>query len=883
MMERSSGSRLGPYEIVSLLGAGGMGEVFRARDTRLDREVAIKILPPEFAQNAERRERFQREAKAISQLNHPHICTLHDVGHDSGTDYLVMELIEGQSLSDRLTKGPLLPEQVVRYGAQIADALDKAHRSGIVHRDLKPGNIMITKSGAKLLDFGLAKSGGLTLAPNASTELKPLTAEGTIIGTLQYMAPEQIEGKEADERTDIFSLGVVLYEMATGKRAFEGTNRTSLIAAIVASDPEPISKLQPLAPAALEEVIARCLAKEPDDRWQCAADLKWEILRIQGDGTSPDARKLRSRSSRLAWTIATAALVLSAVLANNAFRKPGNPRPVRFSVGPPAGWTFAMDYNLGPMAVSPDGRYVAFTAREDVNARTQIWVRDLAATQAVVLAGTEGAGFIFWSPTSASIGFFAGGHLKRVDLSGGAPQTICAAPYGRGGTWSQFDEIVFSPTPDSPLYRVNASGGTATQLTSFDAARHDSTHRWPYFLPDGKHFLFMIRRPFSDERGGDGIYVASVDSVMPRLLLRVSSNVTYTDAGYLLFLREQTLLAQRFNLKNLQLEGTPIVVVGERMQYHPAGFGLFSSSRTGVLAYGSGSRISSLLWVDRLGHAEPAIAAGADYLAPRLSSDQQQILYGLPDSSSGNEDLWLYDLSRHLARRLTIHPRDDFAGVLTPDGKQLIFSSNRSGTPNLYIKGVDSTEEKLLLGGSLSSFIESISPDGKVVLFRRLSSNTQNDIYSLPVSGGAPTPIITSPFNDISPVFSPSGRWIAYSSDESGHYEVYVTPYPPDGSRVQISTEGGTQPSWRGDEKELFYVAPGDRIASVAIEQRDGAIRPGAAKVIVEIQLRPSRNDEREYDVTRDGQRFIINNLPRDRRSLPIAVVVNWPSELPQK
>ena len=882
-MERSSGSRLGPYEIVSLLGAGGMGEVFRARDTRLDREVAIKILPPEFAQNAERRERFQREAKAISQLNHPHICTLHDVGHESGTDYLVMELIEGQSLSDRLTKGPLPPEQVLRYGAQIADALDKAHRHGIVHRDLKPGNIMITKSGAKLLDFGLAKSGGLTLAPNASTELKPLTAEGTIIGTLQYMAPEQIEGKEADERTDIFSLGVVLYEMATGKRAFEGKTRTSLIAAIVASDPEPISKLQPLAPAALEDVIARCMAKEPDDRWQCAADLKWEILRIQGDGTSPDARKLRSRSSRLAWAIAAVAIVISAVMAGIAFRHADNPRPIRFAVAPPAGWTFAIDYTLGPPAMSPDGRYVAFVARDDLGGRTQIWVRDLTSTQSVAIAGSEGAGCIFWSPTSASIGFFAGGNLKRVDLSGGAPQTLCAAPLGRGGTWSSSNEIVFAPAPASPLYRINASGGVPQQLTHFDSVRRDSTHRWPYFLPDGKHFLFMIRSPSNQEHGGDAIYVGSVDSSSPRLLLNVSSNVSYTDAGYLLYMRDRTLLAQRFNPRNLQLGGAPVAVTGERMAYHPAGFGLFSSSRTGVLAYGSGSLFSSLLWVDRHGHSEPAIAAGADYLAPRLSSDQQQILYALPDDSSGNQDLWLFDIARRVARRMTFHPADDFAGVLTPDGKQLIFSSNRSGSPNLYIKGVESSQEKLLLSGPSASFIESISPDGRIALFRMLTAGTQNDIYSIPITGGPATPIVTSPFNDIHPVFSPSGRWIAYSSDESGRYEVYVKPYPPNSSRVQISTEGGTQPTWRGDEKELFYVAPGDRVNSVSLEQMAGVIKPGVARLIAGIPLRPARNDEREYDVTRDGQRFLVNSLPRDRRSLSLTVVVNWPSDLPQK
>ncbi len=526
---------------------------------------------------------------------------------------------------------------------------------------------------------------------------------------------------------------------------------------------------------------------------------------------------------------------------------------------------------------------LAFTPRQDTTGTSKIWVRDLASTTAVALAGTEGAGFTFWSPDSASVGFFAGGNLKRVDLGGGAPQTLCPASFGRGATWSQFNEIVFSPAPDAPLYRVNASGGVPRQLTSFDVRRRDNNHRWPHFLPDGRHFLFMIRTPSSRESGGDAVYVASVDAPEPKMVLNVSSNVSYTDAGNLLYVRDQTLLAQPFNLRSLQLEGTPVVVSKERMQYHPAGFALFSSSRTGVLAYGSGSRISSILWVDRQGHAEPAISADADYLAPHLSADQKGILYGLPDESTGNQDQWLFDLSRHTSRRLTFNPKDEFAGVLTPDGKQLVYSSNRSGSPNLYIKAIDSPDEKLLLGGLGTSFAESISPDGRTVLFRRLTSGTQNDIVAMPISGGPVTPIVASPFNDIQPVFSPSGRWIAYTSDESGRFEVYITPYPPNGSRVQISVEGGMQAAWRGDEKELFYVAPGDQLTSVMMEAKAGELRPGATRVLAAVTLRPARNDEREYDVTRDGQRFLVNSLSRERRSFPITVVLNWQNDLPNK
>ncbi len=879
-MNLATGSRLGPYEIVSRLGAGGMGEVFRARDTRLDRLVAIKVLPSDFAQSTQLALRFEREARAISQLNHPHICTVHDVGHENGIHFLVMELIQGESLADRLSKGPLPIEQTLRYGAEIAEALEKAHKAGVVHRDLKPGNVMITKNGAKLLDFGLAKTTGVSLNVDGSTALKPLTEEGAIVGTLQYMAPEQIDGGEADARTDIFALGLVLYEMATGRRAFEAKTRTSLIAAIVASNPVPVSRLQPLTPPSFESVVERCLAKDPDDRWQCAADVKWQLQRLQNDTGATTAPVSRRGSSRMAWSVAAGALIAAIAITTLALRRSTDTRLIRFTFGPPAGWTFAMDYNLGPMAVSPDGRYIAFSAKDDASGRLLLWIRDLSAAEATSLPGTDGAGFAFWSPDSRSIGFFAGGYLKRVDLTGGAPQVLCPAAFGRGATWSPQNVIVFSPSPGGPLYRVSASGGVPQQLTHLDVKLGESTHRWPYFLPDGNHFIFLIRRPSTETEPGDSLYMASLDSPQPRRLLDVSSNVAYSEPGYLLFLRDRTLLAQRFNLRTLQLEGDARAVTREPMQYHAAGFGLFNCSRNGLLVYGSGGRISTLQWLERTGHIERAVPGDADYVQPRISTDQHQILFGLPDPANGNLDQWLYDVVRHVSRRITFHPRDDFQGVLTPDGKRLVYSSNRNGSPNLYIKDVDASSEKLLLGGALPLFIESISADGQIALFRRLGAQTQNDIWAVRLSGGEPQPIVASAFNDVQPAFSPTGRWIAYASDESGHYEVYVARYPGNDSRVQISTDGGTQPTWRGDEKELFYIAPGDRLIAVTIAQAGGVLKPGAPAEIAHVQLRPNRNDEREYDVTRDGQRFLINSLPPERRSLPITVVVNWQTAL---
>src|SRR5947209_409843 len=464
-MALAAGTRLGPYEIVAPIGAGGMGEVYKARDTRLDRSVAIKILSEDFAKNGQLKIRFEREAKTISQLNHPHICTLYDVGEN----YLVMELLEGETLDERLARGPLPIEEVLRYGIQIAEALDKAHRQGVVHRDLKPSNIMLTKSGAKLLDFGLAKSQSSVLSPQSATEHKPLTQEGTILGTFQYMAPEQLEGEEADARTDIFAFGEVLYEMASGKRAFEGKTRTSLIAAIVSGEPAPLSRVRPVAPAALEAIIRRCLAKNPDARWQCAADLKWELLRVQQE----PATSRPVRISRLPWIVTAAALIAAAVLAVMVFRPNAPSRPIRFSVTAPHGWTYAVNYNLGPPAVSPDGRYMAFAAMDEGGARVMLWLRDFAATEAVPLPGTDGAGFPFWSPDSKSIAFFGGGYLKRIDVGGGSPQIICPASFGRGGSWSVNDVIIFSPGGSSPLYQIAATGGTPRQLTSLDASRHD--------------------------------------------------------------------------------------------------------------------------------------------------------------------------------------------------------------------------------------------------------------------------------------------------------------------------------------------------------------------------------------------------------------------------
>jgi eukaryotic-like serine/threonine-protein kinase len=854
-----------------------MGEVYRARDTRLDRAVAIKILPAELSQSSQFKLRFEREAKTISQLNHPHICTLYDVGEN----YLVMELLDGETLAERLAHGPLPIEDVLRYGIQIAEALDKAHRQDVVHRDLKPSNIMLTKSGAKLLDFGLAKSGAAGFSPPGSaTQHKPLTSEGTIVGTFQYMAPEQLEGEEADARTDIFAFGEVLYEMATGKRAFEGKTRTSLIAAIVSGEPAPLSRVRPVAPAALETIIRRCLAKEPDARWQCAADLKWELLGVpQEPATSGPAR-----ISRLPWIVTAAALIAAAVLAVMLFRPNAPNRPIRFSVTAPHGWTYAVNYNLGPPAVSPDGRYMAFAATDEGGARVVLWLRDFSASEAIALPGTDGAGYPFWSPDSKSIAFFGGDYLKRIDIAGGSPQLLCPAAFGRGGSWSVNDVIIFSPGGSSPLYQISANGGTARQLTHLDASQRDVSHRLPCFLPDGKHFIFLIRRPSVGEILGESLNVASLDSPVPRHLIDASSNVDFVDPGYLLFLRNQRLVKQRFNVRTLQLEGEAAPAIGDTVSYHASGFGAFSASRSGVLAFASGSQKSSLEWIDRNGRMETAIATPTAYTTPRLTHDQKAILYAVPDAVTGTLDLWLYDVARAIPRRVTFHPRDEFGGVPTPDGANVIFASNRLGFPSLFIKALDGSDEKEVMPPSGNpDFPEDISQDGRVLLFRRISGQTQNDLFTLPLGAKTPSPFIATPFNEIQPKFSPSGHWIAYVSNESGSYQVYAARYPGGGSRVQITAGGGTQPTWRADERELFYLGTGGRMMAVPIDTSSGTLKVGTAAHLFDVVLRPARDEEREYDVTRDGKGFIMNTVPPDKHSIPITVVLNWQLQLPQK
>ena len=882
-MNLATGTRLGPYEVLSPLGAGGMGEVYRARDTRLDRTVAVKILPQGVSSSPESRQRFDREARAISSLSHPHICSLYDVGQQDGIDYLVMEYIEGESLADRLKKGPVPFNQAPSYGNQVADALDKAHRAGIVHRDLKPANIMLTRSGAKLLDFGLAKlrsndnEGDLAGQSNLPTEAIGITGEGTIVGTFQYMAPEQLEAGQVDARTDIFAFGAVLYEMITGRKAFTGRSRVSLIGAILKDEPPAISTIQPMSPPALDHIVKTCLAKDPDERWQTARDLMRELKRVSESGSeagTPAPVVVRVNNRERAWMAATAILILALIAAfiiiAHLRQSPVSARAIRFSIPTPNLTALGDDF-----AISPDGGRLAFTAT-DSSGKERLWVRQLDSLSAQPLPETEEASFPFWSPDSRFIGFFVRGKLKKIDVSGGVPQTLCDAPVGRGGTWNRDGLILFAPGPSGALYRVSAAGGEAAPLTTLDQT-HGNSHRWPQFLPDGRHFLYLSRQEKS------GIYVGSLDSKETRRILDSEVNAVYAPPGYLVFVKASTLMAQPFDAGKLELTGESFVVAEEVGLDTASRRSAFTTSENGVLVYQRGEMADSqLAWHDRAGKQINTVGPPGNYWSIWLSPDESRV--AVERVEKGNMDIWLIDIARNTPTRFTVDPAFDRTPIWSPDGTRIVFSSTRNGLPDLFVKPASgSSNEELLLSTGSVKFPTDWSSDGKLILYTELNAKSRADIWILPLEGDrTPQPFLQDDFNKWSAKFSPNVKWVAYSSDESGQEQVYVRPFPGPGGEYQVSTTGGSRPTWRHDGKELFYVTPDRKLMSVEVTA-GATFEALAAKPLFDTHIKGIASrvivSRHGYAVSGDGLRFLINDLTETSAS-PITVVLNWTADL---
>jgi serine/threonine protein kinase len=857
------------------LGAGGMGEVYRALDTRLERIVALKILPEQFSTDAVRRQRFEREAKTISGLNHPNICVLHDVGSQSGVDYLVMEYIEGDTLAKRLERGPLPVEQVVRIGREIAEALDNAHRAGIVHRDLKPGNIMLTQAGAKLLDFGLAKPAaplisGITLTAVPSP---PMTQEGTIVGTFQYMSPEQVEGKDLDGRSDIFSLGAVLYEMLTGKRAFEGKTQLSVASAILEKEPEPINRVKPLAPATLDHTISRCLAKDPEQRWQTARDLALELRWVfENPSQIPGAPPLSSISfpKVLPWVLT--ALLAAALLAALFLR---NPKPAAEAMFFPA----PLSSPARDVAIAPNGRTVAIVAYLESARKNVLWIYELGSHSVKILPDTESATYPFWCPDGRSLAFFADGKLKKLDVAGGPVQTISDAPAGRGGTWNKDGVIVLAPDTNGGLYRVSALGGTPTPITTPDRSRGEDGHRWPVFLPDGKHYLYLTAN-FTGRAGVNAIFVGALDSNEKQFVVEAAANAAYTAPGYLLFYKDKTLLAQRFDTKRLALTGSPTTAWSD-IQYLPqVRKAVFAVSDYGLLAAqsGSGVPISQPTWFDRSGREVGTAAKPDVYGNVFLAANGDSLAVDKTDMASLNVDIWTYALNRDSSKRLTFDPGLDAVPIWSPDSSRLVFGSNRQLNWDLFIKNADgSQDEKILIPhDGIAKFPDDWSRDGKFILY-----NKGTDLWSLalPETKGALLLKASSVLRNGQ--FSPDGKWVAYASNETGKWEVYVTSFPDARGKWQVSTSGGEQPRWRADGKELFYLSADGKM--MAAQVTTGA-NFDARTPLALFQASPRQPvlvyDLFAYDVSRDGQRFLINTPVKQTETQPLSLVLNWNANL---
>jgi Tol biopolymer transport system component len=849
------------YRITAKLGEGGMGEVYRATDTKLGRDVAIKVLPEEFARDAGRMTRFAREAQVLAALNHPNVAAIYGVEENA----LVLELVEGPTLAERIAQGPMPVDEALPIARQIAEAVEYAHGRGVIHRDLKPANIKLTLQGrVKVLDFGLAK---LTdRGPDGGTAPTQTMA---IAGTPGYFAPEQLQGKPADARSDVFAFGCVLYELLSGRRAFPGNTLAATLASTAMTEPKAIEGV----PQELERVLRRCLRKDPKRRIQHMDDVRVTLEDLKEDAKSEAARPA---GARLGWITAISLGLALVALAVVHFReKPAELPVVRFTLEAPANTRVR---GATPPAVSPDGRQIVFAATN--GGKSQLWLRNLDSLTAQPLAGTEGAIYPFWSPDNRSIGFFAAGKLQRMDVSGGPATTLADATQARGGAWSRSGVIVFAPTPYSGLQQVAESGGAARPATRHDAKA--PPQRFPSFLPDGKHFLYLFGTGAGDKRT---IRIGSLDSAEEdRALPGTADSRALYSQGHLLFVRGATLLARPFDVLRLAFSGEEVRVAEHVLATDNVTNSFVFSASGDVLTYESGEPIpDQLMWLDRAGKRLGTVGEPADSLEwPRISPDGRTAAVTVGGSQPGDFDIWLYDLLRGQRTRFTFGPAPDQAPVWSPDGRTIVFRSNQSGRYDLYRKAADgSRKEDLLYADNLLKTPSSFSPDGAYLAYGVTGDpQTGDDVWILPGPLGEhgalkPYPFMRTEFNEQSPEFSPDGHWIAYRSNESGIYEVYVAPFPGPGGKRQVSTAGGNAPRWRADGKELFYRAADNRQMAADVDARDGVFEVKAVKPLFGPVVGPAT-----YDVSADGQRFLTLVEVGAGADTPLTVVQNWTAGL---
>ncbi len=893
-MTLTPGTKLGSYEIQGLLGAGGMGEVYRARDPRLNRDVAIKVLPAAVAADPERLARFEREAQLLASLNHPNIAAIYGLEESGTVRALVMELVEGPTLAEHLANGALPLPEALEIARQAAEALETAHEKGIVHRDLKPANIKITPQGAvKVLDFGLAKALDDTPAAgevrNSPTMSLAATRAGIILGTAAYMSPEQAAGKPVDRRADIWSFGVVLWEMLTGGKLFEGETVPHTLADVLRAEVD-FTRLPAGTPAPIRDLLSRCLDRDIKTRLRDIGEARIAIQKFLANpaGSSPAlplAAALPapvSRRSRLPWAAAVLlALALGALAAVHFREAPPRQTIMRFQIPPPEKVTFR-DWDAP--VLSPDGERLAFSAIGE-DQRAHLWIRSLDSLEAQMVSASEGAFFPFWSPDSRSVAFFAQGSLKRVDLVGGTPLTLCAAPGGRGGAWNEQGIIVFQPYSvantgrnTGPLYQVAATGGEPKPVTTVDASRQEAIHYYPTFLPDGRHFLYLAVGASS------GINLGSLDSKESRRLVSTDRNVQFAAPDQLLLIRDAILVAQRFDTRKFELAGEAVPVARQLAGLAQLNFASFSASRTGAIAYrtGTGSSPTRLVWLDRNGKEMGTVGEVAEYSNPALSPDEKRLAVGRRDPVTNTRDIWIFDLTRGTSSRLTFDPADDMNPTWSPDGNWIAFTSDRKGQRNLYRKLASGTgEDEVLWESAERKSTEDWSRDGRTLILNSVAPGKPGtDVLALPLAGDRKAvPVLSGPFAEDMAQLSPNGRWIVYRSNESRRTEIYVQSFPPAGGKWQISASGGTDPQWRRDGKEIFYLSPDNKLMAVEVKTEGAAFEAGLAKVLFEARV-PGAPPRNRYVAAANGQRFLVVAANEQVSSAPMNIVLNWQAGL---